>query len=343
MSASPDEDRLARLRLGASALLPGTREPDAVAATRRVVGVQAQDVRASGLALRSRVAGLTRADLDAADLVRTWTVRGTVHLTAPGDLPWLHAAVSSGHERRFAAALEQRGGLDAARALVPGVLDVLGRGPATRAGLLGELAERGFPALPPRAVNVLMPWLSAQGLVVGLADGRYRSAEPPASIPAEEALATLAHRYLAGYGPATAADLASWSGLPLGFARRALASLDDVERVGDLLALPGGFDLEVPATPGALLLAAFDAVLLGHRRRTPLVATADDHEVLPGGGMLRPVVLGRGRATGTWRVDSARRVLAVRWFARPAPAAALRAEVADVARFLGLELALGDG
>ena len=54
-------------------------------------GVQAQDIRASGLALRARVPGLVRGDVDAAELVRTWTVRGTVHLIPSSDRGWLHA------------------------------------------------------------------------------------------------------------------------------------------------------------------------------------------------------------------------------------------------------------
>jgi len=147
------------------------------------------------------------------------------------------------------------------------------------------------------------------------------------------ALATLARRYLAGYGPAAAADLASWSGLPLSTARRALAALEHVETVGELLALPGAFDAE-PQAPPALLLAAFDPVMLGYRTREPLVAAGDDRFVRPGGGMLRPAVLIDGVAAGTWRL-AGRRTVAIRWFRRPAEPAELRAEQLSVVRFLG--------
>jgi len=212
-----------------------------------VVGVQAQDPRAAGLALRSRVPGLRRADVDGSGLVRTWTVRGTAHLVDPPDLPWLQAAVD--------------------------------------------------PDL---------------------------------------ALVTLAQRYLAGYGPAAAADLASWSGLPLSTARRALATLDHTEAAGELLALPGTLDAE-PQAPAALLLAAFDTVMLGYRTREPMVAAGDDRHILPGGGMLRPAVLIDGLAAATWGLSTQgrRRTVAIRWFGRPAESAELHAEQFSVEKFLG--------
>ena len=62
-------------------------------AARTVIGVQAQDLRAAALALRSRVLGLTRGALRAAARVRTRTVRGTVYLIAASDVSWLAAGI----------------------------------------------------------------------------------------------------------------------------------------------------------------------------------------------------------------------------------------------------------
>ena len=307
------------------------------AAARAVVGVQAQDVRAAALALRSRVPGLRRADVNGSGLIRTWTARGTVHLIDPDDWPWLHAALGERNRARFDAAMRQRGDYDAATGMLGDLVAVLRERPLDRAGLLRELAARGHPGLGPRSVNVLMPWAAAQGLVAGLPDGRYRAAEPPPPVDPELALATLARRYLAGYGPAAAEDLAWWSGLPLGTARRALAALGPTEAAGELLALPGRLDTVPPPPPRALLLAAFDTALLGYRRRVPLVAAADDRRILPGGGMLHPAVLIDGLAAGTWTATATRgqcRVV-IHWFGRPAEPPELRDEQLSVERFLG--------
>jgi DNA glycosylase AlkZ-like len=306
------------------------------AAARAVVGVQAQDVRPAALALRSRVPGLRRTDVDGSGLIRTWTVRGTVHLIDPSDRPWLQAVVGPRNLAHFDTAMRQRGDYDAAVRMLGDLAGALRDRPLDRAGLLRELAARGHPGLGQRSVNVLMPWAAAQGLVVGLPDGRYRAAEPPPAVDTDLALATLARRYLAGYGPATAADLASWSGLPLSSARRGLAALGPIEADGELLALPGTLDAPASPAPRARLLAAFDTIMLGYRRRVPLVASGDDHHVLPGGGMLRPVVLVDGVAAGTWRVTAqgGRRRVSVNWFRSPAESPELRAEQLSVEAFL---------
>ncbi len=74
-----------------------------------MIGVQAQDLRAAALALRSRVPGLTRGAVRAAALLRTWTVRGTVHLIAASDRPWLHALLAARNARMFGARFERFG------------------------------------------------------------------------------------------------------------------------------------------------------------------------------------------------------------------------------------------
>jgi hypothetical protein len=68
------DHRLRCLRLAAQRLTPATAVTTARAAVHDVVGVQAQDVRAAGLALRSRVASLRRADLgtSAVNVLMPW-------------------------------------------------------------------------------------------------------------------------------------------------------------------------------------------------------------------------------------------------------------------------------
>ncbi|HEX4661391.1 MAG TPA: crosslink repair DNA glycosylase YcaQ family protein [Streptosporangiaceae bacterium] len=330
------DERLRRYRLAAQRLTPPTAAADAADAARAVIGIQAQDVRAAGLALGSRVPGLRRADVERSGLVRTWTVRGTVHLIDPGDLPWLDAVLGPRNRARFDTAMRDRGDYEVAVGMLDDIVALLAERPWERAGLLEELARRGHGILGQRSINVLMPWAAAQGLVVGLPDGRYRAAQPPPAVDADLALATLARRYLGGYGPAAATDLASWSGLPLSTARRALAALGHAETAGELLALPGTLDTPPPPAPPALLLAAFDTTMLGWRTREPLVAAAHDRNVLPGGGMLRPVVLIDGQAAGTWSLSprAAQRTVTINWFGHHADSPELRAEKRRVEAFL---------
>ena len=316
------DERLRRARLAAQRLTPATACRSAEEAARAVIGVQAQDLRAAGLALRSRVPGLTRADVRAAPLLRTWTVRGTVHLIAAADRPWLHALLADRNARTFGARFERFGVLEQVNAMRGDVVDVCAERPRDRASLLRALVDRGHASLEQGPINTFVPWLSTQGLIVGDIDGLLHAADPPPPVERDEALAILGTRYRAGYGPCDATDLAKWSSLPITWARRALDAAGE-QRDGDV-----GTD----EPPPCLMLAAFDTLMLGHRTREPFVAAEDDHHVLKGGGILRPVVLTRGVATGSWSIKKGR--AEPMWFGRPAPDTALAAESADIERFL---------
>lgn len=296
----PSPDRVRRLRLAAQRLSPGTQARDAHEAAAAVCGVQAQDLRAAALALRARVPGLERSAIREAGLVRVWTVRGTI---------------------RMEQILAKRGALELARSVLGDLVALISGQPLTRAQILEGLAARGHPAFEPGPVNVVMPWVAYQGLALGDSEGRWRASDPPARVEADEALATLARRYLAGYRPATAGDLARWSGLALGTARRALEAADAPDE-----------DPDPPEPAPARLLGGFDPVMLGYESREPVLAAEHDRRILPGGGILKAVVLSRGRAVGTWRLAGSR--LDVDWFGRRPGRDALAAEAADVVRFL---------
>ena len=317
------EERLRRARLAAQRLTPQTACGSVEEAARAVIGVQAQDLRAAQLALRSRVPGLTRDDVHAAALVRTWTVRGTVHLIAAADRPWLHALLAKRNARTFGARFARFGIVDQVNAMRRDVVELCAQRPRDRASLLRALLERGHPSLEQGPINTFVPWLSTQGLIVTDIDGQLHAADPPPAVDHDEALALLGARYQAGYGPGDATDLAKWSSLPITQARRAL---DAARAPPDLDAWP------TQDPPPCLLLAAFDTLMLGHRTREPFVCAAHDHHVLKGGGMLKPVALTDGVATGTWSIKKGGP--APQWFDRAAPNAALDSETTDIKRFL---------
>ena len=317
------DERLRRARLAAQRLTPATACASAEQAALAVIGVQAQDVRAGALALRSRVPGLTRSAIRAAPLVRTWTVRGTVHLIAASDRPWLHTLLGERNARMFGARFKRFGITEEVEAMRSDVVDLCATRPRDRASLLRALVERGHPSLEQGPINTLVPWLSAQGLVITDIDGLLHAAEPPRAIDHDEALAILGARYRAGYGPCEASDLAKWSSLPITQARRAL---DAAGSQDDPHEWPG-----YEPSP-CLLLAAFDTLMLGYRTRQPFVAAEHDHHILRGGGLLKPVILNSGVAVGTWSIKKGR--VEPAWFGQPAPAAALVGETTAVERFL---------
>ena len=98
---------------------------------------------------------------------------------------------------------------------------------------------------------------------------------PPPAMSAEEAAAQLVRSYLAGFGPASRADIASYTGLPRRELAPALEHLklrtfrsDDGEELLDLPRAP----LPAPDTPAPVrFLPTWDSTLLVHARRARIL------------------------------------------------------------------------
>ena len=167
----------------------------------------------------------------------------------------------------------------------------------------------------------------------------------------EMALAELARRYFAAYGPATVDDLSAWSGLPMIDARSAVrgarAGLADVMIQGR-----PGFVLKqllkldpMPLKTDVRLLPAFDTYLLAYRRRDLAVPQPLQRRLQRGGGWIHPAVVVNGRAVAAWSLrksgSRADRVLVEPSEPLPrAVRAGIDVEVTDIARFLDLRLAV---
>jgi hypothetical protein len=342
--------------------VPAARTPEEV--VHRLLAVQGQDRRAASLAVRSRSTGLAATDVDKAltdrrSLLITWLNRGTLHLVAADDYWWLHPLTTPqqvlGNTRR----LRQEGvTADEVDRGVEVVTDaVTAEGPLTRAELRERLDAAGIPTAGQALVHLLMAASLRGHLVRGpvrAGENAYVAVrewlgEPPAPIGADDALARLARRYLAGHGPADARDLAAWAGIRVGDARRAFAAIAgdlveaaadaDADRSGDAAAQTGDLaDLvdRVPAAvvPSARLLGAFDPLLLGWASRAPFVGA--HHAEVASGGVIRPVALVDGRVAGTWGLADGTISLRMLEKVPRAAQARLDEDAADVLRFLAL-------
>lgn len=325
----------------------------AAAAAALTTALQAQDNAASRLGVRARAAGLSDADVRRAvdverSVVRTWLMRGTIHLVDARDLRWLVRLVGPSVQRRFRTRWRQLGltdeVLDRCVAALP---DVLADGPRDRHHIRAALAERGITldSPDPQVHTHALVHASTIGLVCrGPDHGRHSTfvllddwlPGAPAGPHGDDALAELARRYFAAYSPATGADFTAWSGLGSG---RAITLIRDELEPADVDGRPGFRLGEVAPQRAARLLPAFDNYLVGYRDRTALLEPARQPHVFQG-GMIRPTVVVDGRVVGTWTLDRGRARVTVRAFAELSPALrrAVEAEVADIDRFLGVEL-----
>jgi hypothetical protein len=306
---------------------------DATAVVTRLLAVQAQDLRQARWAVASRCTvpdALTRA-LTAQSVVRTWPMRGTLHLVAAGDARWMLRLLAP----RMTSALAHRRaqlGLDAtqverARAVV--IATLAGGRAATRAALFEGWVAAGIDPTKQRGYHLLSLFAHEALVVQAGLDGEEPTFslldEVPTAAAAgpdgDDALEHLARRYVDGHGPATAQDLAWWSGLPLTQCRRGLRA------VAALRALPHDGaeyfvdpDWAPPPPAGVHLLAGFDELHLGYRDRSAHLDPAHAGLVCPGAnGVFRPTVLVGGRMVGTWQPTVTRAGVTARatWFEGP--------------------------
>jgi hypothetical protein len=128
-------------------------------------------------------------------------------------------------------------------------------------------------------VSRILLLLAAEGRIVrgrprgSWISGQYRWSVVDAWLPdgvprwsLQDAQTELVRRWLAGFGPATIADVKWWTGLPMGQVRRAVAAAGAVEV--DLDGTPGlvladDLDPVPPPAPWAALLPALDPTTMG--------------------------------------------------------------------------------
>src|SRR4051812_21085241 len=96
MTPTLTADQVRHLRTRAQHLTPGDSGTTVAEVVQVCAGMQAQEAPAAALAVRARSQGLTAAGVEAARVaaravVRTWAMRGTLHLVATADLGWLLA------------------------------------------------------------------------------------------------------------------------------------------------------------------------------------------------------------------------------------------------------------
>jgi hypothetical protein len=296
-------------------------------------GAQAQVMSAAELQLgvrsKARVEDVRKALWHDKTLVKTWLMRGTLHLIPSVDLPLYTAAMRSRRVwpnntwlkwvqltepelvsliKSIGDALDQpmtREELIAAvgRTSSDHVRTVLKSGwstllkPVARSGRLCSGPNRGT------SVTFVRPdvWLES-----------WRDLDP------DEAVLEVARRYLRAYGPATKNDFARWFGAWPGVAKAAWTGL-----AGELVPVSiDGRRAEVltadvkqlrsaAGLSSVLLLPAFDPFLMGHDSRDHLFEPSFRPRVSRTAGWISAVLLTDGRVTGTWTHSVARQTLRI--------------------------------
>jgi hypothetical protein len=319
-----DRRIIGRLRL-ASQRLAGAGAASVPELVRWMTAMQAQDLPAALWAVGVRVPGAgiadVRAAIDSGTVVRSWPMRGTLHLVAPEDLRWMLDLTAERLTRSIAARHRQLeitwADVEKARDLA---LDrILTDGPVSRAGLFNVFDSGGQPTQGQRGIHLLGTLCRHSWLVLGPLSGNQQLIAAfdewmPASrqLGREEAIGEFLVRYFRSHGPATLRDFAWWTQLPLTEVRAAFqqvrGQLVELEVDGTSYWLsPDVADLLDSGVPGGRslhLLPGFDEFVLGYTDRTPVLAAEHFDLIVPGGnGVFKKTVVAAGKVVGTWALQ----------------------------------------
>ena len=316
------------MRLHAQRLYPKAPCEKAADIVQAVCGVNAQFKPAMMLAMRARIRDISPGDVakltdTQGTLVRTWAMRGTIHLLARDDPGWMlpllgPPAMAKARGRRWRLGLDDEKlakGMGEIRTILKDEREAL-----TREELMDRLIDRGLEIeRKSQAPYHLITYASLKGLIIlgpDRLDGEqtYHLATGGRNRwDREETLAELASRYLMGYGPASPADFGSWSGLTSADAKKAWELLRKRGSLVDIIVenrTLGALETQLRSrrASGTLpntavsLLPAFDTLILGYSDRSYIVSEKCYGEVYHGGQTV-PVVLVNGMVAGVWRYE----------------------------------------
>jgi len=265
-----------------------------------VCGIHAQIMTSAELSIAARVDGVRRADVQAElwerrRLVKTYGIRGTIHVFPAHELPMWMAALRTSpppNERQVLDVV----GIDRSQMdeMVGAIGEALRGRRLTRAELGDAVVERvgawagqevfpAFGSLQPRWTPAIGVAATAGLLCFGPNQGNRVTFVSPADwiggwreVDGPGAMAEVAKRYLAAYGPATAEEFAQWFAMRPGVAGEVVRSLgDEVEEVD----VEGyrAWQLASEGSPGprvsgsVRLLPSFDVYVVGSHPRDRLI------------------------------------------------------------------------
>ena len=305
------------------------------AAIERLVGMQAQAPNLPYVGLWARLQGFRHEELSelmrSRRAVRTSLMRNTIHLVTTEDARRLKPIFQPLHERGFFRGSPWGRDLKTMNPdkLLEAGREIMGERPRTIAELARLLAPR-FPDNHAQSlaygVRYLLPMVFATprgiwqaGGPVGLTtvDAWLGSSAVSAIAPEELVL-----RYLAAFGPASAADMRAWSGLAMRPSfeklRSRLVTFRDEHGI-ELLDLPRSPRPAADTAVPVRFLPDYDNILLAHADRTRIMASGQHLGLFSSNGIMKGSVLVDGFVRAGWKPikDKSKTALVITPFDEP--------------------------
>jgi len=339
-------EALTRLYFMKHHLFKKAKKKDLVKVVDHVCGLHAQVPTTPYLSLWNRVEDFEDVQLNEAlykakSLVKTWVMRGTLHVIPSADLPVYNRALRRmwfEHHGRYMRAPDWPSIEERRNVIYPKILEALTQKPLKRKALNDKVRsllkddskpyERLFSGW-----GGILKETAYEGLTVSAQPCERESCFARLDkwlphidldkISEEEAHERLLIKYLCGYGPATQQDFCLWSGVMANDAKKAIenasSTITEVKVEGNKarflllkedLELLDSVNLDEKAPP--CLLPKYDSLLLGHKDRTRIISDEHKKRVFkPKVGDIAATVLINGRIVGTWRHKKSKRALTI--------------------------------
>jgi Winged helix DNA-binding domain len=270
-------------------------------AVRRLVALQAQYAPSPYVALWSRVEGFRKEQLsESPEIVKASTLRGTLHVMARGEFPYIVAAkIDAGRGRTENLPVD----VDALRRALPD--SPLGSAELT------ELASRvlgtsdrwtisfALRALPFVRVGVVGPWPHTKP-----APARLWGEPLP---DAQEAATRVVRAYLAAYGPASRADIEHFTNFRI---RQIAPALEGLRERDGRFDVPRGRTARGDERAPVRFLPAYDSIILAHKDISRIVPPEYEAAVYNRKNTTtKNTFTVDGFVAGTWRIEKRRLVV----------------------------------
>ena len=329
--------------------------------------LQGQDYTSSRWAIGVRLPGSTEEKIEEAmrefRIVRSWLMRGTLHLTTAADIRWMLELLGP---RLIRAGMPRNRQLELDEETFTRSNDLLlrtleGGKQLTRDELAGIYKNAGIVIDGQRFIHLLQRAALEQLICFGPRRQKQftftllNEAVPATQVTMgrEEALAELTKRYFQSRGPASLQDFVWWSGLSITEARQGLEAAKPLlqqDNIGGQLyylprELPSGLGVQKRSV---WLLPAFDEYVIAYRDRSALLDKHLSKHVISVNGIFYPVIVVNGKVEGLWKrtIQKDKIILEVKPFGtlRPTIKKEIAASAEEFGKFTGKAIRIiGDG
>lgn len=295
-------ERKARMLYGQHLTAPA----DFLSVCRDLNGVQAQFSAAAIHSLTIRAADRVEPD----KLVKSWTLRGTVHLFDPADLPlYLHEGRTHYLRPVDQMVEDEYITLERKRYFADLILERLADGPQLREDLKAACFGAGMTEQESESIfnswGGTLRYLAETGQITHVVgeDKAFQLCPPFEPMKEESARVEMARRYFS-MGPATVKDAAYFFGKPQREVKQWMAQLPLSHAAvdgKDCFWLDNG-QTDWPDIPECLFLANFDQLILGYEKKeNPFLPAEYLRGIFNLSGIVMAPILLRGSVAGQWK------------------------------------------